>query len=80
MNLMRRPQTTLINFLPFMTNYPTYYCNEILYPNSQCRKTVMTPLRNIQGTKTIKGYFFYENLRPNQPLDVLGHTGFVQKS
>jgi hypothetical protein len=37
---------------------------------SQCRKTVMTPLKNIKGTRTIKGYFFYENLRPNQQLDV----------
>ena len=34
-------------------------------PLSQCRKTVMTPLRNIQGTRNIKGYSFYENLRPN---------------
>ena len=28
------------------------------------------PLTNIQGTRRIKGYFFYENLRPNQQLDV----------
>ena len=35
-------------------------------------------LRNIQRTRTIKGYFFYENLRPNQQLDVLGYKGFLQ--
>ena len=38
----------------------------------------MTPLRNIQGTRNIKGYFFYVNLRPNQQLDVLGYKGFSQ--
>ena len=37
---------------------------------AQCRKTVMTPLGNIQGTRNIRGYFFNENLRPNQQLDV----------
>ena len=40
---------------------------------AQCRKTVMTPFRNIQGTRNINGYFFYENLRPNQQLDALGY-------
>ena len=25
-----------------------------------------------------KGVFFYENLRPNQQLDVLGYKGFLQ--
>jgi hypothetical protein len=48
------------------------------YPLAQCRKTVMTPLKNIQRTRTIKGYLFYENLRPNQQLDVLGYMGFLQ--
>ena len=28
------------------------------YEITQCRKTVMTPLKNIQGTRNIKGYFF----------------------
>ena len=41
----------------------------------QCRKTVMTPLRIIQGTRDIKGYLFYENLRPNQQLDVQAMYG-----
>ena len=38
----------------------------------------MTPLGNIQGTRNIKGYFFYENLRPNQQLDVQAMYGLLQ--
>ena len=40
-------------------------------PLSQCRKTVLTPLTNIQGTRIIKGYFlsylkktFYNHCAP----------------
>ena len=33
-------------------------CTFLMYNLPQCRKTVMTPLRNIQGTRNIKGYFF----------------------
>jgi hypothetical protein len=45
---------------------------------SQCRKTVMTPLSNIGRTRKIKGYFFYENLRPNQQLDVIEYGVLLQ--
>ena len=45
---------------------------------AECRKTVMTPLRNIQGTRNIKGYFFYVNLRPNQQLDAQAMYGLLQ--
>ena len=38
----------------------------------------MTPLRNILGTRNIKGYFFNENLRPNQQLDVQAMEGLLQ--
>jgi hypothetical protein len=36
------------------------------------------PLKNIQQTRAIEGYFFYENLRPNQQLDVIGYKLLLQ--
>ena len=47
--------------------------------SSQCSKTVMTPLKNIGRTRAIVGYFFYENLRLNQQLDVIEYGVLLQK-
>ena len=49
------------------------------YTLAQCSKTVMTPpLKNIGLTRAIEGYFFYENLRLNQQLDVIEYGGVLQ--
>ena len=45
---------------------------------AQCRKILMTPLGNIGRTRIIGGYFFYENLRPNQQLDVIEYGVLLQ--
>jgi hypothetical protein len=50
------------------------HCNTV----AQCSKTVITPLKNIQRTRAIEGYSFYENLRPNQQLDVIGYKVLVK--
>ena len=38
----------------------------------------MTPLENIEQTRAIEGCVFYENLRPNQQLDVIAYGALLQ--
>ena len=45
---------------------------------AQCRKTVMTPLKNFGRTRAIEGHFFNENLWPKLPLYVIGYKMLLQ--
>ena len=46
--------------------------NTVRYSLTTVQKDSNDPPQKIQRTRTIKGYFFNEDLRPNQQLDVLG--------
>ena len=45
---------------------------------AQCRKTVMTPLKNFGRTRAIEGHFFNENLWPKLQLYVIGYKVLLQ--
>ena len=52
--------------------------NSYTYHSTVQKNSNDPPLENIQQTRTIKGYLFNENLRPNQQLDVHALMGFLQ--
>ena len=59
------------------SNEQTYRLNQKSSLLAQCFKILMTPLKNIQQTRAKEG-IFYENLRPNHQLDVIGYKVLLQ--